>query len=339
MLRAPTRQLFPLLALLLIALVSNPAMSKPKYVIKFASVAPEGSTWMNVMYELDTAVRDSTDGQVGFKMYAGGVQGDEPDVLRKMRFSQLHAAGFTGVGLGEVLPSMRVLELPFLYENKDEVDYILDKFTDYFDQAFREKGYVLLGWTEVGSVYFFSTTPIRTLDDLAGKKVWSWQGDPLAAALFKALKITPVPLSLPEVLTGLQTGMVDAFYTAPMAAVSLQWFTRVSYMNKEPLTNSMGAVLLAKPMWDKIPPEYQKQLLQLSRQKLRELTLLTRKDNAQALEIMADQGIQMLPPPPEESLAKYRLVGKQVREELEGQLYSADLLNRIEKALEDYRAQ
>jgi TRAP-type C4-dicarboxylate transport system substrate-binding protein len=271
-------------------------------------------------------------------MYPGGVQGDEPDVLRKMRFGQLQGAGFTGNGLGEILPEMRILELPFLYRDKAEIDYILDRFTDYFDKAFREKGYVLLGWTEVGYVYFFSNVPIRTIDDVRGIKVWTWQGDPLAAKLFQALSVTPVPLSVTEVLTALQTGMVDAVYTAPMAAISLQWFTRTKYMNLSPLTNSMGAVLMTKNLFDKIPPDEQKTLLEISRRKLRELTVHTRQDNKTAIETLQKAGVMMIPAPPPEELAKYREVGQEVRQKLIGELYPASLLEAIEKALDEYRS-
>ncbi|MFH0882309.1 MAG: TRAP transporter substrate-binding protein DctP [bacterium] len=324
--------------MLLLPSLTSSAADRPKYEIKFASVAPLGSSWMNVMDQLDNEVRAATNGDVGFRMYPGGVQGDEPDVLRKMRFGQLQGAGFTGNGLGEILPEMRILELPFLYRDKAEIDYILDRFTDTFDKAFRDKGYVLLGWTEVGYVYFFSNVPIRTIDDVRGIKVWTWQGDPLAAKLFKALNVTPVPLSVTEVLTALQTGMVDAVYTAPMAAISLQWFTRTKYMNLSPLTNSMGAVLMTKNLFDKIPPDEQKALLEISRQKLRELTLLTRRDNRTAIEKLQKAGVEMIPAPSAEELAKYRKVGEEVRQELIGELYPASLLEEIEKTLDEYRS-
>lgn len=312
---------------------------KPEHEIKFASLAPEGSAWMNQMHALDTAVRKATNGKVGFKLYPGGVQGDEPDVLRKMRFNQIHAAGFTGNGLGEILPEVRALELPFLFRDKAEIDYILDQYTDQFDKAFREKGYVLLGWTEVGYVYFFSNTPIRMLNDLSGVKVWTWQGDPLAAALFDAIDVTPVPLSVTEVMTALQTGMIDAVYTSPMAAISLQWFTRAKYMNTFPITNSMGAVLLTKQAWDKLDPSEQEQLLTLSRQYLRELTLITREDNAKSMEQLERAGLTLLERPPEENIAQCEEIGREVRKNLAGNLYSKEFIQQLEKSLEEYRAE
>lgn len=333
------RRTFVLISLSFLLVVAAVLAEKPDNEIKFASVAPEGSAWMKQMEMLDTEVREATGGSVGFKLYAGGVQGDEPDVLRKIRFGQLHAGGFTGNGMGEILPAARILELPFLYRDKAEIDYVLAEFTDRFDQEFREKGYVLLGWTEVGYVYFFSNKPITSIDDLRKMKVWTWQGDPLAAAMFDAMRVTPVPLSLPEVMTALQTGMVDAVYVSPMAAVSTGWFTRTKYMNVQPLTNSMGAVLLSKRLWDKLDTEEQQILLASSRKHLRELTLLTREQNKESLEQLEKAGIEMLPPPGPDTMQEYERIGIEVRQELTDDLYSEQLLEDVKAALERYRTE
>lgn len=312
--------------------------AKPKYEIKFATVAPEGSTWTNVMHDLDEEIRQATDGQVGFRIYAGGVQGDEPDVLRKMRFGQLHAAGFTGSGLGEILSEVRVLELPFLFQSKDEVDYVTDAFSERFDKAFREKGYVLLGWTEVGFVYLFSNKPVRSQADMQGIRIWTWQSDPLAQGLFEEMKVNPLPLSITEVLTALQTGMIDAVYCAPYAAVGLQWFTRVKYMLDLPLTNATGAVLMSKKLFDRIPPEMQQTLLEISRRKLRELTILSRKNNEKAIEQMVKSGITLNDPPDAEEMERFRQVGERLKKRLSGELYSPELLGEVESALDDFRS-
>jgi len=338
-----TRQLYYRVRVIAILLflfsfsLSTSFAAKPAHLIKFASIAPEGTSWATIMRAMDEEVRVATNNQVGFKFYLGGVQGDEPDVLRKMRFGQLHAAGFTGVGIGEILPSMRILELPFLFKTKDEVDFILDKFTDYYDSEFRKKGYVLLGWTEVGSVYFYSNIPLTSSEDIRNSKLWAWQGDPLASALVDAFGVTPVLLSVPEVLTAMQTGMINTLYCAPMAAVSMQWFTRVKYMYPEPITNSMGAVLLSKKLFDKIPAEHQETLLNISRNKLKELTEITRNDNKVSIEEMKKSGIQLSQFPSDTEMKEYSDIGEKVKNELIGSLYSAELLAEVEKALEDYR--
>ena len=131
-----------------------------EFVIKFATLAPEGSTWINIMKEYDAAVRKETNGRLGFRIYAGGVAGDEKDVMRKIRLGQFNSAGITGTGIGEITKMARVLDSPFLFKNHAEVDYIVTQFDAEFNKEFQNGGFVLLGWAEVGSVYIISKTPV-----------------------------------------------------------------------------------------------------------------------------------------------------------------------------------
>lgn len=305
--------------------------------IKFATLAPEGSTWMKVMEDYDKAVSERTNGAVGFKIYAGGVQGDEKDVLRKIRFNQLHSAGFTGVGLGEILPEVRVLDTPFLFKNKAEVDYIIDKFQKRFAEKFKEKGYVLLGWAEVGFVYIYSNVPARSIEDFQGLKMWMWEGDPLAEAIFKAFKINPVPLSVTDVLTSLQTGLIDAVYASPLACVGLQWFTKTSYVLNEPMTNSIGAVLLSKRIFERLTPEQQEIVVEEGRKHFTRLTEQTRKDNRKSYQEMLNSGMKEIKIDTPEKVDNFRRIGAEARRDLAGELYPAELMNQIESALAEFR--
>ena len=310
-----------------------------KYTIKFATLATEGSTWLNIMHEFDKELRQKTNGEVGFRIYAGGVLGDEKDVLRKIRIGQIHAAGFTGVGMGEILPEVRILDSPFLFRNYDEVDFIYDKFSDRFAKDFERKGYILLGWAEVGFVHVFTKTKVSTLDDLRKLKMWVWEGDPVAEATFKAFDIQPVPLSVIDVMTALQTNMVDAVYTSPLAALALQWFTKVNYMMEVALADAAGSVLISKRMFNKIPPAYQDTLRTLGARYMRRITLQSRKDNAEAIETLKKNGIQIIPAPDKKTLQSFYEAGARARRALVGKFYPEELLNQVEGALKEYRSQ
>lgn len=310
-----------------------------KYVIKFATLAPDGSTWMNVMKEYNDAVRKESGGRVEFKIYSGGKAGDEKDVLRKIQLGQFHAGGFTGVGLGEIAPKVRILDSPFLFENYDEIDYIYKTFDKEFTQAFEENGYVLLGWAEVGFVYIFSKSPIRSAEDVKRNKVWLWEGDPIAEAAFKAFGVSAIPLSITDVLTSLQTGLVNAVYTSPLAAIALQWFTRVKYMLNLPLADAAGAVVISKKKFDELPADLKEILVRNGRKYMAKLTALSREDNRKSIEVLQKHGIQLSPPPSEESRRGYFEVGKAARRLLIGKLYSEEFLSRVEKAVLEFRAQ
>ena len=311
--------------------------SAQQYTIKFATVAPEGSTWMNVMKEYDQAIRKESNGRLGFKTYPGGVQGDEKDLLRKIRIGQLHSAGVTGNGLTTVAPVARVMDSPFLFKTYDEVDNIYQTFDKEFNQSFTENGFVNLGWAEVGFVYMFTNTPVRVTEDLKGVKMWMWEGDPIAEAAFKAIGIHPIPLSITDVLTSLQTKLIDGIYISPYAAIALQWFSRVKYMLDVPLADAAGAVIISKKKFDEMPADLQEILLKNGRKYMQKLTSLSRQDNAKSIETLKKNGISILSPPSEKAVSAYEDRGKQARRMLVGKLFSEDLLNKVEASVADYR--
>lgn len=307
-----------------------------KYTIKFATLAPEGSTWLKVMEEYNQEIKQLTNNEVRFKIYPGGIQGDEKDVLRKIRLGQLHSAGFTGVGLGEILSEARILDSPLLFRNYDEVDYITKLLYDEFSSKFEEAGYVLIGWTEVGFVYIFGNKSVTSLGNLKGTKMWMWEGDPIAEAAFNSLGVSPIPLSITDVLTSLQTNLIEAVYTAPLACVSLQWHTRVKYMMDVPLADAAGAVLISKKMFNKLPVEYQTMLRDKGQEYMKKLVSLSREDNQKSIELMQKNGIQVVNVP-DTNLPEFNEAGIRARNNLVGKLYSQEFLDKVELALTEFR--
>jgi TRAP-type C4-dicarboxylate transport system substrate-binding protein len=236
------------------------------------------------------------------------------------------------------MSEIRVLELPLLFRNSDEVDYITSKFYDLFDKKFEENGFIILGWADVGFAYVFSQKPIASIQDLKGTKMWMWEGDPLAEATFKALGVSAIPLSLTDVLTSLQTNLIEAVYVPPLPCVTLQWYTRLNTMTDVPLANVSGAVLISEKMFNKLKPEHQKILREKGREYMSRLVQESREDNEEAIELMNKNGIKIVNVS-EEHLQEFETAAKKVYQDLAGKLYSQELLNKITSALKEYRAQ
>ncbi len=314
------------------------SLQAQQYTIKFATLAPEGSAWMNVMRDFDQAIRKESGGRLGFKIYAGGVQGDEKDVLRKIKLGQLQSAGITGVGMTSIAPKVRILDSPFLFRSHDESDHISTLFGKELDAAIEEGGYVNLGWAEVGFIYVYTNSPVRTPADMKNVKMWMWEGDPIAEAAFKAMSINPISLSITDVLTSLQTKLIDGVYTSPLAAIVLQWFTRVKYMLNTPLANAAGAVVISKKKFDELPADLQEILVRNGRLYMKKLTAKSREDNVKSLETMKQNGLTIVEPPSQKDLLEYEEIGRKARRFLVGKLFTEDLLNRVEKELADFRA-
>jgi TRAP-type transport system periplasmic protein len=320
-----------------VAPVASPLHAQ-QYLIKFASIATEGSTWMNVMKDYDAAIRKESGGRLGFKIYAGGVQGEDKDVMRKIRLGQLHSAGVTGVGIGEISSKLRILDSPFLFRNYAEVDNFVQAFGKELDNEFVKNDFVLLGWAEVGFVYVITNTPVRGVQDMHGVKMWSWEGDAIADAAFKALGISSIPLSVTDVLTSLQTGLINGAYTSPLAAVALQWNTRVKYMTGVPLADAAGAVVVSKKKFDTLPADLQEILLRNGKKYMTILTQKSREENAAAIQTMKRNGVQVIDITNPKTLDEFYATGKKARQSLVGRLYDQDFLTRVEKTVNDFRA-
>ncbi|HAM34979.1 MAG TPA: ABC transporter substrate-binding protein [Elusimicrobia bacterium] len=308
-------------------------------VIKFATLAPTGSPWMEVMNGLNVELQAKTAGRVKFKMYPDGVQGEDKDVVKKIRIGQLHAAGFTGVGLGEIAPEVRILDAPWLFRNDDEVEFIHQSFAKELNAALEKAGYVLLGWTELGWVHVFSKTPINSPEDMKKAKMWVWEGDPIAQAAYRALGIKPIPLSVVDVMSSLETGMIDAVYGPPLGVTALQWFRRVKHIYAAPMADSSGAVLISKKMFESLSEADRKTLLEVSAKHLRRLNLLSRQENEDALVSLQKQGLKLSARPTPEEARRFEELGRQARQDLAGSLFSAELLERVEQALARRRAE
>ncbi|MDE2491668.1 MAG: TRAP transporter substrate-binding protein DctP [Elusimicrobia bacterium] len=306
--------------------------------IKFATLAPQGSTWMNVMHALAQEVARKTGGDLKFRFYAGGVAGDEKDVVMKIRIGQLQGGAFTGVGLGEIAPETRLLDAPWLFRSRAELERIRRDFGPELSAAVAKKGFVVLGWTDLGAVYVFSKDPISGPDDMKKEKMWVWSGDPIAQAAYQALGVSPIPLSIVDVMQSLQTGLIDAVYGPPLGVVALQWFRRVKHIYPVPMAESSGAVLVSKRFFDALPEKDRKVLVEVSAEQISRLNALTAAENEKALKAMEKQGLTMGPKPDAATMKRYEELGRRARRALAGRLFPQDLLDRVEKELAAYRA-
>lgn len=326
-----------LLALVVLTWQPGEAHAAKKIYIKLSTLAPEGSSWMRQMRLMSEELEQATQGQVKFKFYPGGVSGDEKDVIRKMRIGQVHAAGFTGVGLGEILPEVRVLDLPFLFENDQEIAHIYEKMNRYFVGRFEEKGYILLGWVPVGWIHFFSKIDIQSVEDLRRTKAWMWEGDPLVASTYKGLKVSPHSLSITDVMLSLQTGMINTVYASPIGALALQWFTKIKSMSALRMGYATGGVLMTKKQFSKLPKKYQQALKRISKKHLQGLVEKVQEDNNKAIAVMKKNGLKIAPEPSSEQLEEFHRVGEFVRKQLTGKLFEQSLVDTILKHLQDLR--
>ncbi len=274
------------------AATAPPAQAAPRYTLKFATLIPKGTGPMKALERWADTVEARSGGRLKLRFYPGGIQGDEPQVLKKIRFGQLQGATFTGYGIGRIYSPARILEFPFLFDSYAEIDAVREQLMPEFRQGFRKNGYELLGWAELGFIHFFSRKPIRSLEDLRRHRVWIWEGDRLSEVWFKAAHISPIPLSIADVYTSLSTGLIDTVYATPLAAAALQWATKAPYMTDVPMADGIGAVVVSERFFRRLPKDLQDLLRETGAAVGAELTRISREDNDKILAVLEAHGLE-----------------------------------------------
>ncbi len=320
-------------------LLTAPGISqaKAKYLFKVGSLAPEGSVWITQFNAFARDVSKQTNGEVGFRIYSGGTMGDDLAMYRKMRVSQLHGGGFTMSGISSVVPDFRVLAIPFQFDSYEEVDYVTEKLTPAFKKAFAQKGLVFLSFTEVGFVYPMSKEPIITLENLKNAKSWIPSGDPLSSSYLEEIGITPTQLTIPDVLSSLQTGLVNTVYNSLYGAIVLQWFTSFNYICEQPYGYAYGAIVLDGRKFKKLPAKYQEVILTTADKYFPALNKTTRQNNADSMSILKENGIEFVAPDAE-TIQQLKMYSEQTLERNKGKFFSEDIYQQADTALQEYRS-
>jgi TRAP-type C4-dicarboxylate transport system substrate-binding protein len=330
MLEATMRRTSWLLGAALAALLATPAAARAATEIKIATVAPEGSAWMRIFNKMKAAIDQRTGGAVKLHFYAGQSQGDERDVVRKIGTGQLHGGSFTAVGLSMINPKVLVLQMPLLFTSYASLDKVRTAMKAEFEQSFREKGYEILGWGDVGWVYLFTKEPVTSKADLKKQRVWVWNDDPISKAMMRASDVKPRLLGLPQVYPALNTGMVNAVYNAPLAALTLQWHTQVKHYSDFPLAIAIGATVVSKKVFDSLSAEHQKLVKEIAEKSHAQLNKRVRSDNEKALAQLKQLGIKAVDVP-EASKKEFRDVAARVAQEFAPRYYSKALLDKVKK--------
>jgi TRAP-type C4-dicarboxylate transport system substrate-binding protein len=279
-------------AILTITLLFNPSHA---LTIKLGSLAPSGSPWDKALRKISAEWASISKGKVNLKIYPGGIAGNEDDMLRKMRIGQLNAAGLTGIGMSRVFPGILAVQLPLLVRTDKELYYVLEKMRPKFEKELEAKGFTVLIWSKVGWVHFFSKKLVVKPDDLRAHKLFNYAGDPDGVMAWKKAGFHPIPLSPTELMTSLQSGMVNAFSTTPLSAAAYQWFGLAKNMCGMKWAPLIGGVIISTKTWKKIPADLRSKLLDAARKIGKEIQSETDNLDAEAVKTMKEHGLKVNP--------------------------------------------
>ncbi len=307
-----------------------------EHVLKLGTLAPEGTSWMRAGHEWADALAARSGGRLRVRLFAGGVMGDEREMVHRVRTGQLAGAAITTVGLSVIQSDLLVLEQPMFFRGYAELDHVRARLDDELRRRFVERGFVLLAWADVGEVHIFSKAPLRTRADLDRARVWSWVDDPVSRSLIQELHVRGVPLGAPDVLAAFERGLVDVCYGSPLAVLAFQWHSHVRYMTSRSVSLGVGALLLAKRDFDALPPDLQQILVEESKRLEARLVPLVREDDARALAALKRGGLQVVAVPAP-LVEEFQAASERTRDHLDGSEYGHELRLRVERVLSAFR--
>jgi TRAP-type C4-dicarboxylate transport system substrate-binding protein len=305
-------------------------------VVKLGTLAPPGSPWHILLKEAAQRWEQTTGGQVKLKVYAGGTMGNEGDMIKKIRIGQLQAAALTTIGLHEITPEPLALDLPLLVQSGPEKDFLIAKLAPRLEEALAKQGYVVLNWSEIGFVRFFTTKPRATLSQMRQGKLFVWEGDPASVDAWKAGGFSTVVLSATDIVSSMQTGMIDTVAYPPTVALGVRLHDKAKYMADLVWSSLTGALIMDKKTWDRIPGEHRPALMKISRELGQRTIETARKMEDESLTKMKAQGLQVVHVT---DTAEWHKAVEATNGAIRGKVVPAPLFDEARRLVQEFRSQ
>ncbi|MCP4995437.1 MAG: C4-dicarboxylate ABC transporter [Gammaproteobacteria bacterium] len=305
--------------------------------LKIATLAPDGSQWMKEMRASAKLIDQQTQGRVKLRFYPGGVMGNDRSVLRKIRVGQLHGGVLTSGSLSTIYPDIQIYTLPFLFSSMEQADKIRTSMDPVLLAGLKQKGWISFGFMEGGFAYFMSLHPLNDVDQLRQQKVWSPEGDLISRTALEAIDISPIPLPLTDVLTGLQTGLIDTVATSPIGAIALQWHTQVKHLADVPLIYLYATLAIKERSLNKLSREDRLTLDKILTEAVNRINRQNRQDHTKAMAALKKQGVIFDHPDPSQLQRWKNQVKQAVSDLIDGDLISKKLYQDLNRQLEEMR--
>ncbi len=303
------------------------------------TLAPKDSKWHQILLDMGEQWSKATGGKVRLQVYPGGEQGDEPEMVQKMRIHKLQAVALSGAGLSGIDASVSALQIPLMFDSYEELDYVRDRIAPRLEKALAARGYIVLNWADAGWVHFFTKAPAMTPDDFRKIRICVLQGDSTTFELYKNNGFRPVSLAATDILTGLQTGLIDGFQSPPLVALGSQWFGGARNMLDIKFATLVGATLISKEVWSKFSAGDQQKMMEISRKAGVELRQEIRGLEEGSVGMMQTMGLNLETATPEARAQWKQLIETRLYPELRSKGMPADLFDEVKRLRDEYRKQ
>ncbi len=329
-----------LAALIALVILSVTGVHAGNQRIKLATLVPKGSSYHRALQRMGEAWRNATGGEVDLIIYAGGIQGGEAAMVERMRINQAQAGLLTAVGLEEIEPAVSGLQnMPMMFESLDEVDYVGERLRPKLERRMLDKGFVVLAWVDAGWVRFFSTSPVVTVEDLKKLKLFTWAGDTSTLDIMRKAGLKPVPLETSDILTGLQTGLIDAVPLPPYFALASQVYRPAPHMLDLAWAPLVGALVVSKGAWDRTPIDARAAMREAAARAGAEIKAAGRSEAISSIETMRVKWGLEVHSVSAEAEAGWREAAEAAYPMIRGGIVPAEIFDEVRGLLRTYRSQ
>jgi TRAP-type transport system periplasmic protein len=281
------------LAMCAVLLSSAPASAQIN--VKMATMVPDNSAWSLILKQMAAQWAKASGGKVKLTIYFGGTRGDDPNVVSDMRTGALNAGVLTSAGVAELDKSVYALSIPMAYDSYEEVYAVLEKMRPSLEASLEAKGFIALNWVDAGWIHFFTKKSVATPDDLKKLVLFQWQGDPKSMAIWQAAGFNPRAGASSELLSGIKTGMYEALSSPPQVASLMRYYENAKYMTDLNWAVLLGATVVTKETWNKIPADIRPALLQAAQEAGAKLREDVRKNGESSVAAMKTAGLTVVP--------------------------------------------
>jgi TRAP-type C4-dicarboxylate transport system substrate-binding protein len=323
---------------LLLLIGSLPAAADP-HVVRMATAAPDGTAWAREIVALSRTVETATKGSVKLKWYLGGIAGDEVQMGERVRRDQLDGVGSGGMLCTRLAPSMRVLAVLGLFQDRGEASFVAGRLKTQLDEEFAKSGFVNLAEISVGPQVIFTRQPVQTLAQLKKTRLWLWDLDEVQGRQLKQMGVPTTPAPLEEAAAYYDSNKSDGFLAVTQAALAFQWSTQARYLTPLRMGVLTGCIIVAQRAWDSLPLEGQEALKMAAAQAALRLEQLGREtDDALLGGLFTKHGLTFQPVS-EQFRAEFFQAATTAREGLGESVIPKSLVLKVTSWLADYRAE
>ena len=320
-----------------LALFAATPAAAARAAARLGTLAPDGSSWHNLLKELAQKWKAESNGDVDLKIYPGGVAGNESDMVRKMRVGQLQAAAITVIGIHDIDPAPQAAGVPGLIDNDAELAYVMERMGPRWEKVLEEKGFVVLAWGDTGFAQFFFKEPVKTPAQAQGKKIFAWAGDPASVEAWKAAGFQPVVISSTDMMPSLTTGMIEGYATSPIMSATARWYEQARYMPDVRWGRLLAATVISKQTWEKIDPAIRPKLLEIARTTGGKINIEVNKMVKDSVEAMKKNGLTVLEVTPAER-AEWDKLAEKTWPVIRGGVVPAAEFDEVKRLRDEFRA-